>query len=139
MSAETLCTTLYRYPDGMDIERQLLDHEEQSAKMREVLRLGYNELIARLDDEIAAGATAGLFVAKIAAMKELGRLYQTHEKPGQAGKLTELQVSKLLEAERVQVRAQVLAEVKSMRQQALTSGAVGVREALIELSDKSLS
>jgi hypothetical protein len=123
----------------MDMERQILDHEEQSAKMREVLRLGYSELIERIDEEIEAGATAGMFVAKISALKELGRLYQTHERPGQAGKLTEVQVARMLEAERVRVRLEVLEEVKAMRQTAITSGAVGVREALIELSDKSLS
>ena len=123
----------------MDIEKQLLDHEEQSARMREVLRHGYSALIERLDDEIEAGATAGLFVAKISALKELGRLYQVHERPGAAGKLTESQVSKLLEAERARTRAEVLEEVKALRANAVSQGHVGVREALLELSDKSLS
>lgn len=137
-----MCTTLYglsRYDLIMDIEKQILDHEQEQARMRAVLRQGYAELIERIDEEIQAGATAGMFVAKISALKELGRLYQTHEKPGQAGKLTELQVSKLLEAERARTRAEVLEEVKAASRAALTQGSVGVREALIELSDKSLS
>lgn len=121
------------------MEQVTADHEEQSARMREVLRTSLASLVEKIDDQLDVDPTAGMVMAKIAALRELGRLYQTSERPGQTGKLTELQVSKLLEAERARTRLEVLEELKQSRQNSLESGSRGVRESLLELSDKSLS
>ena len=121
----------------MDIEQYNTDHEAQTARVREFLAVELKGLIDTVKAQIAFDPTAGMITALIAAYRELGRNYQTQEKPG-GGRLTEVQVSRLIEEARLAERARVLEEVRGESRRALDSAGTGVREALIALSDKSL-
>lgn len=124
--------------DGMDMDTaQQQDHASRAEEVRAHIAHELTGLIEVIKAELRDGATAGMTVALIAAYKELGRLYQTHERPGGRG-LTETQVARMLAADRAQQRVELEAEQRASARLALERGAVDVREALAALSDKSL-
>ncbi len=122
---------------SMDMEQYTDDHDAQSRRVRDFLALELKGLIDTLKAQIQFDPSAGMITALIAAYRELGRNYQTHERPG-GGRLTELQVSRLIEAERLAERARVLDEVNASQRGMLQQAGTSVRESLIALSDKSL-
>lgn len=122
----------------MDDIELVTDHEDKSQRAREYLSQEFKDLINALKDQIDMEPTAGMIAVLVSALKGYGDLYQVKQAPGASGKLTELQVSRLIQAAVSEERARVLDEVKAGQQQALMKAGGDVREALKALSDKSL-
>lgn len=127
---------------GMDDIELISDHEEKSTQARQYLSAEYRELInavkASLDFD-PHDPSPGLLAVLVSALKAYGELYQVRTAPGASGKLTELQVSRLIQAAVSEERARVLEEVKASQRAALSQASGDVRENLKALSDKSLS
>jgi hypothetical protein len=124
--------------DGMDELQIVEDHSEASSRAREFLAHEYKDLINALKAQIDIEPTAGLLAVLVNAFKGYGDLYQVKAPPGQQGKLTELQVSRLIQAAVSEERQRVLEEVKASRQAAVGQASSSVQESLKALSDKSL-
>lgn len=122
----------------MDDIELITDHQDKSQQAREYLSHEFKDLINSLKDHIDLEPTAGMLSVLVSALKAFGELYQVKQAPGQSGKLTELQVSRLIQAAVSEERARVLEEVKAGQQQALMKAGGDVRENLKALSDKSL-
>lgn len=117
------------------------DHADKSRQARDFLAHEFKDLINAIKAELdlnPAEVTAGMLAVLVSALKGYGDLYQVKQGPGQSGKLTELQVSRLIQAAVSEERARVLEEVKAGQQQALMKASGDVRENLKALSDKSL-
>lgn len=123
----------------MDDIELITDHEDKSQRARAYLSQEYQDLINALKAEIEDEPTAGMLAVLVSALKAYGELYQVRTAPGGSGKLTELQVSRLIAAAVNEERARVLEEVKQASRQALDRAGTDVREGLKALSDKSLS
>lgn len=125
----------------MDDIELITDHEDKSQQAREYLAHEFKDLINALKDQMdmdQGSVTAGMLSVLVSALKGYGDLYQVKQAPGQSGKLTELQVSKLIAAAVSEERLRVLEEVKAGQQEALLRAGGNVRENLKALSDKSL-
>lgn len=125
----------------MDDIELITDHEDKSQQAREYLAHEFKDLINALKDQMdmdQGSVTAGMLSVLVSALKGYGDLYQVKTPPGQQGRLTELQVSKLIAAAVSEERLRVLEEVKAGQQQALMKAGGDVRENLKSLSDKSL-
>lgn len=125
----------------MDDIELITDHEDKSQQAREYLAHEFKDLINALKDQMdmdQGSVTAGMLSVLVSALKGYGDLYQVKTPPGQQGRLTELQVSKLIAAAVAEERLRVLEEVKAGQQQALMKAGGDVRENLKSLSDKSL-
>lgn len=125
----------------MDDIELITDHEGKSQQAREYLAHEFKDLINALKDQMdmdQGSVTAGMLSVLVSALKGYGDLYQVKTPPGQQGRLTELQVSKLIAAAVSEERLRVLEEVKAGQQQALMKAGGDVRENLKSLSDKSL-
>lgn len=125
----------------MDDIELITDHEDKSQQAREYLAHEFKDLINALKDQMdmdQGSVTAGMLSVLVSALKGYGDLYQVKTPPGQQGRLTELQVSKLIAAAVSEERLRVLEEVKAGQQQALMKAGGDVRENLRSLSDKSL-
>lgn len=123
---------------SMDDIEIVNDHQGRSIEAREYLAHEFKDLINALKDQIDMEPTAGMLSVLVNALKAYGDLYQVKQAPGASGKLTELQVSRLIQAAVSEERARVLEEVKAGQQQALMRASGDVRENLRSLSDKSL-
>lgn len=123
---------------GMDELQIVNDHTEASNRARDFLAHEYKDLINALKAQIEIEPTAGMLSVLVNAFKGYGDLYQVKQPPGQQGKLTELQVSRLIQAAVESERQRVLEEVKASRQAALGQASQSVQESLKALSDKSL-
>lgn len=122
----------------MDIDRHAgMDHEQRTEDVRVFLTGELRGLIDDLKGQLQFDMSAGMTTALIAAYRELGRLYQAHDRPGGKG-LSEVAVARMLEQARLEARNEVLAELVAGKQKALESATSTVRESLIALSDKSL-
>lgn len=116
----------------------IADHEAKSEQARSYLSQEYKDLINAVKDHVDMEPTPGMLAVLVSALKAYGELYQVRTAPGGAGKLTELQVSRLIQAAVSEERARVLEEVKQTRQAALSQASGDVREGLKALSEKSL-
>lgn len=123
---------------GMDDIELITDHQNKSEQARTYLAQEYRDLINALKSQIDLDPTAGMLAVLVSAFKGYGELYQVKQPPGQQGRLTEVQVSRLIQAAVVEERARVLEEVKVGQRQALMKAGGDVRENLRSLSDKSL-
>jgi predicted transcriptional regulator len=123
----------------MDDIELITDHEDKSQRARAYLSQEYQDLINALKAEIEDEPTAGMLAVLVSALKAYGELYQVRTAPGASGKLTEVQVSRLIQAAVAEERARVLEEVKASQRAALSQASGDVRENLKALSDKSLS
>lgn len=122
----------------MDDIELINDHEGKSQQAREYLAHEFKDLVNALKEQIDMEPTAGMIAVLVQALKAYGDLYQVKTPPGAQGRLTELQVSRLIQAAVIEERARVLEEVKAGQQQALMRAGGDVRENLRSLSDKSL-
>lgn len=143
--SDALCTTLYRIlherMSDMNEVEVVTDHEAKSEQARSFLSQEFRDLINAIKDQMdddRGSVTAGMIAVLVSALKGYGDLYQVRERPGASGKLTELQVSRLIQAAVSEERARVLEEVKAARQESVTRAGGDVREALRALSEKSL-
>jgi hypothetical protein len=126
----------------MDDIELITDHEAKSIQARQFLSSEYRELINAIKAAIDFDPTdpsPSMLAVLVAALKGYGELYQVKTPPGQSGKLTEIQVSRLIQAAVAEERTRVLEEVKASQRQALSQASGDVRENLKALSDKSLS
>jgi hypothetical protein len=124
---------------SMDDIELITDHEDKSQRARAYLSQEYQDLINALKAEIEDEPTAGMLAVLVSALKAYGELYQVRTAPGSSGKLTEVQVSRLIQAAVSEERTRVLEEVKASQRAALSQASGDVRENLKALSDKSLS
>jgi hypothetical protein len=122
----------------MDDIELITDHEDKSQRARDYLSQEYKDLINAVKDHVDLDPSPGMLAVLVSAMKAYGELYQVRTAPGASGKLTELQVSRLIQAAVSEERARVLEEVKLSQRQALSQASGDVRENLKALSDKSL-
>lgn len=122
----------------MDDIELVHDHVEASNRARQYLAHEYQELINGLKAQIDDEPTAGMLAVLVSALKGYGDLYQVKQPPGQQGRLTELQVSKLIAAAVESERQRILEESKAERQRAVGQASGSVQDALRSLSDKSL-
>jgi hypothetical protein len=122
----------------MDDIELITDHEDKSQRARDYLSQEYKDLINAVKDHVDLDPTPGMLAVLVSALKAFGELYQVRTAPGASGKLTELQVSRLIQAAVSEERTRVLEEVKSVQRQALKRASGDVRENLKALSDKSL-
>ena len=138
ISVHEACTLKHEKIIGMDTDRYNgMDHDARVEETRAFLAGKLQQLIEKLEAQIEYDPTAGMAAALIQAYRELGRLYQTSERPGGKG-LTEAAVARMLESERARVRAETIVELTSARKALEGSAVQDVREALKALSDKSL-
>lgn len=122
----------------MDDIELVNDHAEASNRARDFLAHEYKDLINGLKAQIELEPTAGLLAVLVNAFKGYGDLYQVKNAPGQQGRLTELQVSRLIAAAVESERARMLEEMRRDTRQLSNQAGVDVREGLKALSDKSL-
>ena len=121
----------------MDDLELITDHEDRSTRAREYLSQEYRDLINALKAQIEDEPTAGMLAVLVSALKAYGEMYQVRAAPG-AGKMTEIQVSRLIAAAVAQERREVLESVRQERLASASRAGVDVREGLKALSDKSL-
>ncbi len=121
----------------MDDLELITDHEDRSMRAREYLSAEYRDLINGLKAQIEDEPTAGMLAVLVAALKAYGEMYQVRQPPG-AGKMTEIQVSRLIAAAVAQERREVLEEVRQRQIESASRAGLDVRENLRALSDKSL-
>lgn len=122
----------------MDDIELITDHEDKSQRARDYLSQEYKDLINAVKDHVDLDPSPGMLAVLVSALKAFGELYQVRTAPGASGKLTELQVSRLIQAAVSEERTRVLEEVKMSQRQALNRASGDVRENLKALSDKSL-
>jgi len=122
----------------MDDIELISDHDDRSARARDYLSQEYKDLVNALKAQIDMEPTAGMLAVLVSVLKAYGDLYQVRTPPGGQGKLTEIQVSRLVQAAVSEERARVLEEGRAERQRALSQASGDVRESLRSLSDKSL-
>lgn len=121
----------------MDDLELITDHEDRSVRAREYLSQEYRDLINALKAEIEDEPTAGMLAVLVSALKAYGEMYQVRAAPG-AGKITEVQMARMIAAAVDQERTRVLEAVRQERLEAASQAGRDVRENLKALSDKSL-
>jgi hypothetical protein len=122
----------------MDDIELIADHEDKQLRAREYLSQEYRDLVNAIKDHVELEPSPGMLAVLVSALRAYGELYQVRTAPGGSGKLTELQVSRLIQAAVSEERQRVLEEVRAGERQALTRASGDVREALRALSEKSL-